>query len=399
VDAAKLRSWWFTRQGLDGSLEGKPAGEALLRAGWARSVGGSNPYLSIFARTRSGRQAIDEAAAKLDLQELPSARGCTYVVPRAHYPLAMKIGQASAKDQEFSLANKHFGVTESEIANLCAEVLKALEKGKLDPATLKKALGDKVRAFGEEGKKKGLTSTLPIALGKLQNSGQIRRVPVDGRLDHQRYAYVPWDASPLEGVPFTLEEALVDLAKLYFSWIGPATKENFRWFTGLAAGKAEGVLRQVDLVDVGEGMLLLKRHRDEFERHVTPADPCYALVAGIDSLFLLRRDIASHLDAADVERQVMGERALRQVGHLVDLPSHAIVDRGRLIGLWEYDPEEKRIVYQVWTQENPALRHAIESMEAFVRDELGDARSFSLDSPKSRRPRIEALRGSRSLPT
>jgi len=27
-----------------------------------------------------------------------------------------------------------------------------------------------------------------------------------------------------------------------------------------------------------------------------------------------------------------------------------------------------------------------------VRDELGDARSFSLDSPKSREPRIAALR-------
>jgi hypothetical protein len=31
-------------------------------------------------------------------------------------------------------------------------------------------------------------------------------------------------------------------------------------------------------------------------------------------------------------------------------------------------------------------------MEEFVRGELGDARSFSLDSPKSRVPRIQALR-------
>ncbi|MFJ4191386.1 hypothetical protein [Kitasatospora sp. NPDC089509] len=30
--------------------------------------------------------------------------------------------------------------------------------------------------------------------------------------------------------------------------------------------------------------------------------------------------------------------------------------------------------------------------EAFVRDELGDARGFSLDSPKSRAPKIAALR-------
>jgi hypothetical protein len=30
--------------------------------------------------------------------------------------------------------------------------------------------------------------------------------------------------------------------------------------------------------------------------------------------------------------------------------------------------------------------------EQYVREGLGDARSFSLDSPKSRAPRIEALR-------
>jgi hypothetical protein len=38
------------------------------------------------------------------------------------------------------------------------------------------------------------------------------------------------------------------------------------------------------------------------------------------------------------------------------------------------------------------LQQKIDEMEAFVRDQLGDARSFSLDSPKSRKPRIEALR-------
>jgi hypothetical protein len=31
-------------------------------------------------------------------------------------------------------------------------------------------------------------------------------------------------------------------------------------------------------------------------------------------------------------------------------------------------------------------------MENYIREQLGDARSFSLDSPKSRTPRIEALR-------
>jgi len=34
----------------------------------------------------------------------------------------------------------------------------------------------------------------------------------------------------------------------------------------------------------------------------------------------------------------------------------------------------------------------VQRTERFVRDQLGDARSFSLDSPESRAPRIAALR-------
>lgn len=38
------------------------------------------------------------------------------------------------------------------------------------------------------------------------------------------------------------------------------------------------------------------------------------------------------------------------------------------------------------------LTSAVKTTEAFVREQIGDARSFSLDSPKSRAPRIAALR-------
>ena len=33
----------------------------------------------------------------------------------------------------------------------------------------------------------------------------------------------------------------------------------------------------------------------------------------------------------------------------------------------------------------------LESVERYIRDDLGDARSFSLDSPGSRRPRLDAI--------
>ena len=49
----------------------------------------------------------------------------------------------------------------------------------------------------------------------------------------------------------------------------------------------------------------------------------------------------------------------------------------------------------VWTSfvgRDPQLAKAVRAAETYVRDELGDARLFSLDSPKSRASRIALLR-------
>ena len=95
-------------------------------------------------------------------------------------------------------------------------------------------------------------------------------------------------------------------------------------------------------------------------------------------------------DRAAVEKHTFGERP---GGSLIDLPAHAILDRGRLIGYWEYDTDTKRIVWATFSRKkDKALQHAVDEMEAYVRDDLGDARAFSLDSPQKRRPKLEALK-------
>jgi hypothetical protein len=75
-----------------------------------------------------------------------------------------------------------------------------------------------------------------------------------------------------------------------------------------------------------------------------------------------------------------------------DFESLAIVDRGRLVGIWEYDQPTESIAWMSFVKKDKALQEAVTRTEEFVRSQLGDARSFSLDSPKSRAPRIAALR-------
>jgi hypothetical protein len=114
------------------------------------------------------------------------------------------------------------------------------------------------------------------------------------------------------------------------------------------------------------------------------------LISSLDSLILHRRDAAIHFDEADRGRSVPGERGLGALGSQ-DLTANAIVDRGRIIGLWEYDPEAAAIVKMLFVPETTDLKAKIARTEAFIRDELGDARSFSLDSPKSRRAKLDAF--------
>src|SRR5580704_11245947 len=244
VDPVKLRAWYAHRQGLDGSLEGKSSAEVIERAGWARSVGGVSPYLTLFSRAGISREQADADAAKLKIYELPSARSCTYVLPKADFALGLAAGRGF--DGEMKTAVK-LGVTEKEIDKLCEAIVAALEKGPLDPDGLREACGKAVRNLGPEGKKKGLTTTLPVALEKLQATGEIRRVPTNGRLDQQRYKYALWRPNPLRAFKLSPEQVQTELARRYFSWIGPASLAGFQTFSGLGVKAAKAAVETLKL--------------------------------------------------------------------------------------------------------------------------------------------------------
>ena len=390
----KLRAWWWTRQGLDGSLEGKSPREALLRAGWSRSVGGASPYIAIFSRTGATRAVTDKAVADAEIHELPTARGCTYVLPKDHYAVGLSAARGFSDDAEVTLAKRFLGVTEEEVETLCEAVVHAVRVMPLDPKDIKSAVGDKARTLGEEGKKRGLGSTLPLALGRLQVTGRIRRIPADGRLDRQRYKYIVWDPSPMEGHIRTKGESLADLAKLYWRWVGPASVSDFQKFAGLGVKAAKDVVTPLGFVPIEEGseLLLPPTELEGFKSFEPPAEPRYTLVASLDGSLLHRWDVVSLLDEVDKGRETATDKGAVPIASLSDLYSNGILDRGRLVGLWEYDPFVKSIVSVSFVKRSPALKAAIETTEAFVRDQLEDCRTFSLDSPESRKPKLAILR-------
>jgi DNA glycosylase AlkZ-like len=391
-NGSKLRAWWSHRQALDSSQKTKSGREILYNTGWARSLGGVGPYLTLFARNGESREVTDRALARLEIHELPSARGCTYVVPREDFALALNASRAFNSADLKTVAK--LGVAERDIDKLCDTVAKALSSSELEPDELRKVLGGAVRNLGEEGKKKGVTTTLPVALGLLQSGGVIRRIPTNGRLDQQRYRYALWNPNPLSKVRMSDEEIALELARRFFRWIGPATLGEFRTFSALSAKLCTAALNELGLVkiDLDEERWMFPEDREAFESFVEIKESNYVLVSGLDGITHLRRNVSSLLEGSDSKKKVFIEKGYKEVGDLNYLPSHGIFDRGRLVGLWEYDPASESIAWTSFVKKNQALEEAVKKTEDYVRNQLGDARSFSLDSPKSRAPRIKALR-------
>ena len=321
-----------------GAWTGLSAAGVLERGGWARSVGGSGPYLGIFARAGVRREAVDADVAAAKIHELPAARSCTYVVPACDYALAATVG-ASLPDGEMNVAKK-LGVTEKEVDKLCDAVLKAVTKEALDPDGLKEALGSAVRNLGEAGKKKGLTTTLPLALGRLQSQGEIRRIPANGRPDQQRYRYIRWKENPLKGYKKNAEDCFAELAG----------RGGLRQFVGLGLGGGKKAVEglKLEAVDAGSDLMLPAKMRGAFETFKMPKDANVVLVSGLDGLALHRRELASLMTEEDAKSPLwreVGVTAMPAGGSLRDLPCHAIVERGRVIGLWEFDSEAGEIVW------------------------------------------------------
>lgn len=377
--AAEMRAWWSHRQGLNTVPAGGSLHAALRKCGWARSVGGSNPYFAGFSRARcSVEQAHKELTDQL-VMELPSARGCTYVVPREDFPLALALASKAVKN-DLGPARRISDITDEEVENLTDALVSVLDATPQSPAALRTKLGDKVREFGPAGKKEGLTTSLSLALGRAQRRGQAVRWPDSGRFDTQKYSYIRGNIPAFDGDPFAV------LAERFFTWIGAATLAQFQNFAGISATAARAATAHLNLIDLGDGNLLLPDLKEEFDAFSRPAEPNYRLVSALDPILHLRRDIPSLIaEDASNPSQV-------KLGGLHELQANAIMDRGEIVGLWEYDPGAGDIAWFSWAPVSAALIDAVTLTEQFIRNELGDARVFSLDSPASRAGRIAAIR-------
>lgn len=286
------------------------------------------------------------------------------------------------------MAERHLGVSGAEVEGLADAIARVLEQGPLDPRAISACVKE-VRHLGDEGKKKGMTTTLSLGLSRLQLSGRIRRLPQDGRLDTERYRYALWENGPQPSA-LSDEEMADRVARLYFGWAGPATEREFREFTGLSAKLAKLAMAGLAPCPDDPTRFMLPEEVAAFEAAV-PKDGRVVLVSSIDPWLHSRRNLPTLLDSHDADRRLPFGKSLADATSLRDLDSHPIVQDGVVVGLWEFDHERQEIAYWVW-RPSREIDSSVGETSDWIAKELGDFRSFSLDSPNSRIPRIELLR-------
>jgi hypothetical protein len=239
-----------------------------------------------------------------------------------------------------------------------------------------------------------LSSTLPLALGRLQGQGEIRRVPIEGRLDRQRFRYGRWRPNPLAKVSLSDDEVALELARRFFRWAGPATVAQLAWWAALTMKAARAAAAQLPLSPLQEGdeRLLLTDDLDALRAAKSPTEPAISFVGILDNITHPRRDASALLADEDAKVSLTPGNAGKAGSTVLDLEYHAIIDRGRLIGLWDYDGMKNQLLWSTFHKAHKSVADAAQAVEKFVRDQLGDLRAFSLDSPESRGERLSALK-------
>ncbi|QDU64958.1 DNA glycosylase AlkZ-like family protein [Engelhardtia mirabilis] len=376
-------------QGL-GGREGEELEELVARTGFVRTLGGADAYLALLARMPGlRRQAVDAALASGALRVVPAVRGCIYLVAERHVALALHLAESLSRGRNArELARA--GVQTEELLEVQAAIVELLgARGALSTQGLRKALpAGVVRGLGEVGKKLGLASTLPPALRQLEFAGRVERTPETDRIDHERYLWRIPDANPLErgGRPADDADAHRRLAELFVRASGVCSTASFVEWSGLGKRAAQAALVAASATPVeleGQpGPAFADAGLLEDAARLAGAEGPVAFLPCADNLVALRGGPARMVEAAfhDIAVPVWGRGKGSTLGDVKHAFARTIVAGGRIVGLWEYDPDGGRLALGLFDHDAKFDPIEVERRAAgvaeFLRDCLGHGRAM-----------------------
>ncbi len=395
-------------QGLDSGgasrrAQDRSAAEIVMRHGFVRTLGGADAYISLLARNLAlHRDEIDDDLVECKLRVLPAARGCIYLVPTQDGLRCLALAQAlTASRSSRDLAK--VGVEPSELQSLGELAVRALQQhGSMTTDVLRRSLPENsVRNLGDAGKKVGMSTPLPHALRMLEFAGRIERLPEGNRLDTERYFWRTRDAFDKDAALPDLTSVAAWLLETFLKQTGVASLQQFRQWSGLSAKDARAACDAVDHVEVvredGSTALAVPDVEARMQFLEAARQAC-AMLASMDNLVHMPGTVRDLVDAPfhDLRTPSWGSRKTHPLSADKTPSYRPVLADGRIVGFWEYDPDARVAIPFCFQKPSRAAQQMLEAISAGVssllRDELGHAQSFSLDTEKAARERIKHLR-------
>jgi hypothetical protein len=406
LDRRQARAAVFAAQGL--LSPGRNLVSVLEDNGFVRTLGGIDVYLALKARLPGlRREEVDAAVIEHRAQVLPAARGCIYLLARAHAPVALRVADLLSAPRE-KREHEKAGIRPGEVDEIAAaarELLRA--KGPLTTNAIRAGLPkDMVRGLGEAGKKLGISSPLPAALRRLEFQGDIERTLEDGRLDSERYLWRATARNLFAGadVPEDPAALFARFAEIFFRAAGLASRKSFADWAGFAQKDAQAAIEKLGLLAIEvegekETFHALPSSRENLAADPSEAEAAIAFLPFEDNAQALQSGPAFMTDAEHhgIEVQAWGMGAKKvKLGDAKHAQLRSLLAEGRLAGFWEYDPDGRTIAIGLLSGANGETRRAAEEkaakLAAFIAEDLGHGRSFSLDTDKDLRERSAYLR-------
>lgn len=393
LDDARRR--WYGAQSLPETVP--TAHEAVATAGYIRTLGGVDVYLALRARVKDlKRRDVDAAVESGWLRVVPTVRGCIYLVDRSEVPWSLRIADILSRSRRRREYDK-VEIKSDELDRVGEAVLEALEKGPASTSELRKTLGDVARGLGAIGKKVGISSTLPPALRELEFSGRIERTLANGRLDSERYEWRATESNPLDGFPDDPAEIHAHLAAKFFGAVGLGSVDRFATWAGIGKRDARAAADALDLQAVSiDGLPEERMIQGSLDDLVPTAGVSF--LPFLDNLMQLQPGLSPLVDPRhhDIAVPTWGPGKGKTLGTANSMAFRAIAVDGEVVGVWEYDPDKEDVVTATFQPVPSAVKKRIDeeamSVAVFLREEIGRAISFSIDTDDRLRSRAAEVK-------
>lgn len=308
------------------------------------SITATTPYLSLFNRIKDFKKSMldEEMYEKKRLCRLRLMRGTLFIVTGNFLPIAYS-ATIDGTQKRLAGFRKRYELSEKEFEKLRGEIVTVLRKGEKTAVEIRKELGTN-------------TSISLILRLLMEDVPLVRGKPLGTWKGEQfRYSLLPKNIRPR----MNKKEAKILLVEKFLESFGPATLKDIAWWSGFSRKESKKILEKIEIVDVGEGLLLLKKEAKKFENFKVGEESLLLLSAFDQYVITYRYSICPRI----VNEGYLGN-IYNEYGEL----HNPIMRNGRIIGRW-YE-KEGRIEYLLYgkTKNKMELDQKIGEMEEFIRE-------------------------------